>query len=110
MCFSYLNSEKHLIFTNILFALALSVKKIVYQLLKFQTFFKFKVFLNIFASMCQVLFNNFSFCLFCFLFHSCYTTEIFFKLPCTQMFSCKFCFYKFLPFKNETVLLPLPKQ
>ena len=110
MCFSYLNSEKHPKFTNILFALALSVKKIVYQLLKFQTFFKFKVFLNISASMCHFLFNNFSFCLFCFLFHLCYTTEFFFKLPCTQMFSCKFCFYKFFSFINETLLLPLPEQ
>ena len=68
MCFSYLNSEEHLTFTNILFALALSVKKIVYQQLKFQNFFKFKVFLNISASICQVLFNNFSFCLFVFCF------------------------------------------
>ena len=42
MCSSCLNSEKHLTFTNIPFALALSVKKIVYQLLKFYTFLKFK--------------------------------------------------------------------
>ena len=110
MCFSYFNSEKHLTFTNIPFALALSVKKIVYQLLKFQTFFKFKAFLNISASICQVLFNNLSFCLFCFLFHLCYTPEFFFKLPCTQMFSCKFCFYKSFSFVNETPLCHCPNN
>ena len=110
MCFSYLNSQKHLTITNILFFLALSVTKIVYQLLKFQTFFQFRVFLNISASMCQVLFNNVSFSLFYFLFQLCYTTDFFFNLPCTQMFSCKCCFYKLFSFINETLLLPLPKQ
>ena len=37
-------SGNHLTFTNVPFALALSVKKIVYQLLKLYNFFKFKFF------------------------------------------------------------------